>query len=182
MMMYANDYDGWLLSSIVGCEAGGYSIWNLTLMEQGYIQPNIWENRWINPTVRKNANVFLCPNDQGSAYRWDQGSGTPSYSALSYGLNNDTRAGSDPYFSAYRIGKVKVPSEKAWAADRFGSYVIGSSSIGIPPHMGGNNFLFFDGHVKWMSFDDVPMKVDRDGNSIPYNQADIDHFWTLTSN
>ena len=106
----------------------------------------------LNPYVR-NAQVWRCPTDDSPAIQAN-GSTRPSYE-----LN--------AYFDLC-IGDVQseYPAQWVWLAerpdDRADAYFYPwdgieavRSQIASGRHDGGANYLFCDGHVKWMQFDDM---------------------------
>jgi len=130
ILMYADDYDEAL---------------------PGYQQP--WGVEWkdlLEPYMR-NKQITVCP----SKTEWNESHATHK---VGYGLNEDVFP---PSSSGYVcLGQIDYPSETIGAADKDQGNVrcIGNSfsgSVAWPynvdtRHNDGANFLFMDGHCKWM--------------------------------
>ncbi len=108
-------------------------------------------------------NIFRCPST------WKKPKAAPTVSAgvnanlYSYGLNpnpvsnpvgTENADGTPIHLSA-----ILSPAETAMVTET--SFCLGSRSgylywFGLLPHSGGSNFLFYDGHVQWLLFTNVP--------------------------
>jgi prepilin-type N-terminal cleavage/methylation domain-containing protein/prepilin-type processing-associated H-X9-DG protein len=111
-----------------------------------------WMNR-INPYL-KSTQIFKCPSDSVLAV------GGLTTTQTSYCYNwyylSDNLTG--PTSGGYSLAAIANVAETVIFAERTGvtgaasRYVCGwNTSLAVPtvPHLGGSNFTFLDGHVKW---------------------------------
>lgn len=147
--------------------------------EQSYWSSIVWTyvypgttTQWPENTTQFNSaatykwkpNAFRCPTTSKGAIK------APTVGALSdarasYGLNNtmmivdsnggwvDGRMSPIPLARMTRAGQTAMVLEACNFDASFSTY---SSQVGIIPHKGGANVLFFDGHVEWRVFADIP--------------------------
>lgn len=83
----------------------------------------------------------------------------------SYGFNSDVGASAIPnagnYYRNVQIPLLNVPNqsrvamvtETSQAAGDYNGYY---KQVGLMPHDKGTNILFYDGHVEWRKFEDIP--------------------------
>ncbi len=152
MVMYAQDYDERLLAYYVGGQS-----WPLLL------QPYV-----------KNFQLFRCPSSNFGRCTSDACTQThmynqlqvysvlPSYSTNRYTAPGGSTGGLGMDFRA--LGSIPYPAERIMIGDgvcitfiSHGNWtdtpyhVRMSTTASYRKHNGGNNFGFYDGHVKWMS-------------------------------
>lgn len=138
MMMYVQDYDDHFPAHYGYIQSGTVYFWAFVL------QP-----------YTKSTQVFFCPSDTLHTT-----SNVLSSGSLSYGYNFLTLSPNsvNPNGLGISLAAIKYPSATIMTGDtglNSNSYVITPSSYAasIQPsasHLGGCNFSFVDGHVKWL--------------------------------
>ena len=139
-LQYAQDYDEmYVMSYNPGGVGGQNQIWNESL------QP-----------YSKSTQMYVCPSNKNTGHTNPTGTGS------SYGWNYyylTLQAGTVAYGSApCTLGQVAAPAETIMAGDS-GSNALGYvihplASTNYQPtgiHNGGDNYVFCDGHVKFMA-------------------------------
>ena len=136
IMMYVEDYDGWLPACYLSGHPDGPTVWQ-RLVALKYIH----------------IGRMKCPSADKSKILWGW---------ISYGYNvytgvykSDGSQGQLGWYTPYpywKLCRVKNPTHKILVSDR-DNCNIGSFLYGEIPyrHNYGANFLFFDGHVGWYS-------------------------------
>lgn len=135
-MMYTQDYDEWYPMG-----ARRRILWSLRGTWRYYLQPYV-----------RSSQVFLCPSDNSGMV--DAG----DYLPVSYGISY-TVAG---WCSAANLAGVQYPSQTVFAAEmdstNANQYTVYPTNISWAPagsvvfarHFEGSNFMFMDGHAKWL--------------------------------
>ncbi len=166
-MMYSDDYDGYL-PAIREDETTPYYSW-MTLLNPylgGSTSDSLSEicDRKINQCPTYTPYIDL------PAWPYIYVASSPGY-AMNAGCSLD--AGTRPY-PGDKLSLITNPSGRMLAGDVFVYLTNGQSDNNInfwsPQfwetffHSGGRNFLFVDGHVKWMHVDEVPL--DNEGYTV----------------
>ncbi|MDD3928039.1 MAG: DUF1559 domain-containing protein [bacterium] len=135
LLMYASDHD----DITVRYDYGGKS-WVRLLAEGGYIP---------NPTAKTdNKSIMICPSDPSPTpiTAWFQGAVESSYG---YNLYQNTPA--QPYGTSMAfMGDVPNPTIALCVTGNRSCKLDGSDTNEARHHSGGDNYLFLDGHVKWL--------------------------------
>lgn len=115
-------------------------------------------------TYKWKSNVFRCPSTKHGAIKAPT-VGSLNNAAESYGLNDTptTIDGSGNWVDGRMVGtpltRITSPNRAAVvveASNFEANFSAWGSSVGLVPHNGGANVLFFDGHVEWRVFADIP--------------------------
>ena len=126
ILMYVDDYDGWNPVNDSG----------------------VTDQRWVfvlRPYVGEDSNDYIIglSNRKNSLY-------CPSYkTSWSYAMNREFGDGGSYPFT--KSSQVIEPANTIIVAERDGGWIFypTSSSNYTERHMGGGNYLFYDGHVEW---------------------------------
>lgn len=167
-MAYTDDFDGYLVPSIVAAaDATPHIVWQTLLIRLAYLPREKWYYDWW---LR---NDMECPSNLNGYYATDEGKpgdlwydGTINY-MYNYTSGNNSPIQSPPY-PIKKITSITRPSSKSmlmeggylaqWGTPHRCAYVIGpaalyfttghlSYSIG-DVHNNRSNVLFFDGHIE----------------------------------
>ncbi|MDO9464434.1 MAG: DUF1559 domain-containing protein [bacterium] len=162
--MYADDYDDWLPPFCSGNPADYPPYYTNILVDGGYLPPVEWQNVNYGWVSSQPASVWLCP----SARSFNHSAGY----GISYGGTLTTTIHVYRLYYATppntKISRLLRPSEIMLIGDAQTSgtdestYEVIRCPICWPDyinastrHNGGGNYCFIDGHVSWLSYDDV---------------------------
>jgi prepilin-type N-terminal cleavage/methylation domain-containing protein/prepilin-type processing-associated H-X9-DG protein len=168
LMMYANDWDGYLPSATngqvmnVGSPEYCYRFWYTSVAEElGYKIP--WGTYYPPPTPQ----IFICP-DEPARFRMN----SRRYNKISYRYSYADTIGYIANYDVLRhytwtppnlkLDRIKTPSRLVaightnfsysdlgpgftWSEERTGA----KQRLNLEIHSGGSNYLFCDGHVEW---------------------------------
>jgi len=155
LMMYSQDYDGWLLP------AYDHGSWFGKLWNGGYVST-------------KPPSILDCPSDTTRKDGPYPGNGDlKKYNHINRGYVYNTSAGyikGSSNVPVKKLTQLRFPSTDvsmadgewlgAWDAFWDSTYPIGNSGFYNPPrHSGGGNYLFIDGHVEWFSVSQYLNKI-----------------------
>lgn len=160
LFSYASDNNGMLPPVADRWGPPNSILWPQAIWEYaGYNYAAFQGKKTFDSSGKTSPNIFHCP---ANAKKF---TGVPSLtqpvntSYFSYGLNcgpvGDNVTGWTtpiPLSRVHNRTRTVMVTECSFAlGSRWGYYYY----YGLMPHESGANFLFFDGHVEWMSFDDV---------------------------
>ena len=158
--MYAQDRDEWLPKGGYIGWPPGYG-WRTILLSEGYLSKQ---------------DIFRCPSDNR-----DRRNATYYRLRATYVGNRGWSAykGVLGIYIIVRLSQIKMPSTTILATENPTNYnsiqgtsdyeclVTGQEANLVPPlHSGGSNYLFCDGHVEWMKYEDT---------YTPVNMWNIEH-------
>jgi len=151
MDMYVQDYGGrypWDDLTVGGGQEGVDPTWSWRLMLQPYT---------------RNVQVFVCPSEPDlSSFNatWPDYEQTAGYAINHVHWDNDLGTDAEPP-PGHRSSEVRYPSQTILLTDFTGDYAIshfGTQEHGFmrtdaaaTRHNGGANYLFCDGHGKWLA-------------------------------
>ena len=106
-------------------------------------------------------NVFRCPSTRNEMIAAPGVERAPRRARYSYGLNDYPArvAGSTaarpevPIMDIYRLSSTAMVVECCYPLGSHSGYY---TLFGLTPHNGGSNVLYYDGHVEWLSSEDMP--------------------------
>ena len=150
MLMYAQDYDGNIFYyAQTNTEVTPYQ------GESGYQTLSLYY-----PYI-KNSQVYVCPS-QGTVASYGQLCGNSTTTFGNVATNLDSYAGTVPYGAAGTI-MITESNNRAlwdWGGDPTGALSLWlrlhpTGSTVLPPHNGGLNCAYIDGHAKWNQYNSL---------------------------
>lgn len=183
IMLYASDNDGVFPMDNDPAKAGLYqgAFWSSAIWTYvGYRSSNfLYPENDVQGNVGADKNIFHCPVTKYYPKSKFKEIAVPlSYNVanrLSYAMNS---APSRTLYGAanipMRMGRIKSPASTALVLEQHengGNQWAYHNAFGLIPHRGGSNVLFYDGHVDWLSYKDIP--PDKD-----YSDASLSPFWS----
>ncbi len=183
LMLYASDNEGVFPIDNDPAKASLYqgAFWSSAIWTYvGYKASSFqYPENDVQGNVGADKNLFHCPVTK----RYPKGKfkeiAVPlSYNVanrLSYAMNNaPSRTLYGVASTPMRMGQIKSPANTALVLEMHengGNQWAYHNAFGLIPHRGGSNVLFYDGHVSWMSYKEIP--PDKD-----YSDANLSPFWS----
>lgn len=86
---------------------------------------------------------------------------------MSYGLNNNPIAADSWNYRTVptplaRVTKASQAAMVLEASYGEANYTVYRNNVGLIPHSGGSNILFYDGHVEWRAYANIPLTTNAD--------------------
>lgn len=145
-LMYAQDYDETMVP-------------NFSYMYPPEGQRLWWWHDLVQPYV-KNYQLIICPSQNPGAYDYLRPTGLPDPLLFGYAVNAIGRGVSLAGAGAVAMAKIMEPAETVWAFDTNNNieinndsetdwFAVGNGGI-AKRHNDGANWVFCDGHAKWM--------------------------------
>jgi prepilin-type N-terminal cleavage/methylation domain-containing protein/prepilin-type processing-associated H-X9-DG protein len=143
-LMYAQDYDEYLMRFSLGCGTGG---------EQG-----CWYHWDSLGPYTKNKDIWVCPSQAQTSWAggaWTDANGNPL--EFSYGYPCMTCSGAS-------LGAVKAPAQVMMFIESIAAPATPNNSCAFAasridwiqaPHNDGTNLVYLDGHAKWQRWERV---------------------------
>jgi prepilin-type N-terminal cleavage/methylation domain-containing protein/prepilin-type processing-associated H-X9-DG protein len=157
--LYSEDYKEYFppLNYDIGVQAGmwGYQLWTYV----GY-DYNAWGSDDKFSINSEKSNLFHCPVTKKRRIPTPGAAAGGNIKDYCYGMNNEIMG---EMTEAVPIARVKVPADTCLVIDTSFPVVTAwryHSWFGLMPHSFGANILYYDGHVKWMEYQDVSTSSD----------------------
>lgn len=181
LMAYVADNDGTFPIDIDNSKGGGQNnVWGTAIWTYvGYKGiPNYPEND-LQGNAGADRNIFHCPvtkyYPKAKFKEICVPASYPVANRFSYAMNSaPSRVAYGTAGIPMKMGRIKSPSATALLLEMHeagGNQWAYHNAFGLIPHQGGCNVLYYDGHVEWLAYKDVP--PDKD-----YADSTLSPFWS----